>query len=258
MAELFGFLKKKKEDSAADSSEPEEASKPKPRKVKSRKDYLESGQGKLIVFEGNDGSGKRTQVSMLAEKIRETKEVEVLDFPDYGSFYGKLIRRYLDGEFGRTVSPHLIALAYANDRLLKRDTMKQWLAQGKVVICNRYVASNKAYSAVKFNTIPEMQEFVKWVDEMEYRVNDLPRPDLTIYLYVPSDIAVALVQQRAQEKNIKADIHETLGNMRKVEQVYLAMARNRNWVKIECMKDDQILTRDEIHSKVYDVVKNFV
>ncbi len=219
----------------------------------------EAERGKLIVFEGNDGSGKRTQVNLLAERLRQdSKNVEILDFPDYTSFYGKLIRRYLGGQFGNEVSPYLISMAYANDRLRKKSLLKKFLAEGKIVLCNRYVASNKAHLAVRLGSVEEMQSFVKWVDDMEYEVNKIPRPDLTIYLNVPSDIAFGMVQQRSHASGRKEDIHEKLPYMKRVEQVYLAMARNKNWMKVDCMRENEMLTKDEVSDKVYDIVINLV
>ena len=250
MAEIFGMFRKRKEEAKEGFGEPA--------RKESKQETVASKQGKLIVIEGNDGSGKRTQLELLAAKLRQSHAVEILDFPDYSSFYGKIIRRYLDGGFGKNVNPYLIALAYANDRLLKRDIMRKWLDRGRVVLCNRYVASNKAYQTVKFQTPQEMQEFVKWVDEMEYEVNNLPRPDLTVYLYVPSEIALGLVEQRAEKAKSKADLHETLSNMKKVEQVYLAMTKNKNWLRIDCVKDNEMLTKDEAHKKIHDAVSSLI
>ncbi|KHO45181.1 MAG: dTMP kinase [archaeon GW2011_AR3] len=272
MAGIFNLFRKKKMEG---KEEEPEASDSKSDKVpgSEKNDYIdisakgsgpgdgsendeESSRGKLIVIEGNDGSGKRTQIDLLADRLGKKLEIEVLDFPDYGSFYGKLIKRYLSGEFGKQVNPYLIAMAYANDRLTKREKMMKWLNAGKTVICNRYVASNKAHQAVKLGTAAEMQDFVKWVDEMEYEVNALPRPDITIYLYVPVDIAIGLVQQRADKTQTKTDIHEKLSYMKKVEQIYLAMSKNKNWIRIDCVEGEEILTKDEIHGKVYNIVKN--
>ncbi len=248
MAELFNFFKKKK------SVEDKEVI------TKTKQEVVDSRQGKFLVIEGNDGSGKKTQLDMLSDHLKkEGRLVEVIDFPDYNSFYGKLIKKYLDGEFGNNVNPYLIALAYANDRLAKKEQIDKWLSVGKIVLCNRYVASNKAHQAIKLKTPEEMQQFVKWIDEMEYDVNKLPRPDITIYLYVPSDIAISLIQQRAEKNKVKTDIHEILPYMNKVEVVYLGMAKNKNWVKIDCVTaDNQILTKEEVHEKIYSVVKNLI
>lgn len=262
MAEFFGIFRKKKEE--ATTADPD-------RNIDEEQDMVDAADsdsykeisldrtGKFIVIEGNDGSGKKTQVNMLADRLRnEGKEVETVDFPDYNSFYGKTIRKYLNGEYGKDVNPYLISMAYANDRLQKKAMLKRFLKEGKIVICNRYVASNKAHLAVKLNSTEEMQKFVKWVDDMEYEINRLPRPDLTIYLNVPSEIAYGMLQQRAQSSNTKTDIHEKLPYMQKVEQVYLAMSKNKNWMKIDCVKDEEMLTKGEVHGKVYNIIVNLI
>src|SRR5580692_11000422 len=98
--------------------------------------------GKLIALEGIDGSGKRTQLDLLARDI-EARGLPALriSFPRYDSSFGKLVARYLNGEFGslETVDPHLSALLYAGDRLEAKADIHAALAAGKIVLADRYV-----------------------------------------------------------------------------------------------------------------------
>ena len=255
MVRIFDIFRSKKEDDV-----PVEEIMPKHMKHPAHKAEHNSGRaGKFIVIEGNDGSGKSTQAKMLAEKFGQlSRDVEIVHFPFYDSFYGSFIKKHLQGGISKDNNPYLLAMAFANDRLMKKDQIYQWLEEGKIVIAVRYVASSKAYQSVKFKAPEEMQEFVKWVDEMEYDVNKLPRPDITIYLNVPADIAFGLVQQRSEKSKSRPEIYEKLTIMQKVEQVYLAMSKNKNWLRIDCIHGEEMLTKEEISDKIYQLVKNII
>src|SRR3989338_8493628 len=106
-------------------------------------------RGRLIVIEGIDGSGKTTQIELLKEYLAsQGVPLEVISFPRYEeNIYGRLIKRYLEGEFGslEKINPYLMACIFAGDRMLAKDQIEQWLSEGKIVIANRYVSSSKAH-----------------------------------------------------------------------------------------------------------------
>ena len=143
--------------------------------------------GKLIVIDGIDGSGKTTQIELLGKYLSEKNiPYEVINFPRYGeNIYADLITRYLEGEFGsiNEINPYLMALTFAGDRLLAKPLIEGWLAAGKVVIANRYVSASKAHLGAN---LPEDQRenFMEWVDKLEYETNSTPKPDLNILLNV--------------------------------------------------------------------------
>ena len=126
-------------------------------------------RGKLIVIEGGDGSGKATQTKLLVEYLRSKNiPTETLSFPRYSdSFYGKLVGRFLSGEFGplESVSPYLAAIPYALDRLDARDDINKWLNEGKIVAIDRYVPSSLAHQAAKV-PLDERETLVQWLEEM--------------------------------------------------------------------------------------------
>ena len=134
--------------------------------------------GKLIVIDGIDGSGKTTQIELLTKYFSERDfPYQTISFPRYEhNLYGKLIRRYLGGEFGSIsqVNPYLVALAYAGDRALVKSLIEEWLRGGKVVIVNRYVSSSKAHLGAN---LPEekREEFFTWLDDLEYKTNNIPK-----------------------------------------------------------------------------------
>src|SRR3972149_8893382 len=109
-------------------------------------------KGKFIVFEGADGTGKTSQAKLLFDFFKKNKkDVVFTSFPNYKSAWGKMVRRYLDGEFGDVgeVSPYLASMLYAGDRLLESERIRKWLKGGKTIICDRYMASNIAHQSAK-------------------------------------------------------------------------------------------------------------
>ncbi len=220
-------------------------------------------KGHFIVFEGTDGSGKATQVRLLRKKLQMTDfPHEVIEFPRYmGNPYGKLIGNYLRGDFGdkENVNTYLISLAYAGDRALAAPQIRSWLKEGKLVIADRYVASNKAYQTAKLST--QMRgEFIDWLDDLEYNINGIPREELVIYLHVPTQISYKNIKGKKQRDYIKKgehDIHErdtTYQNL--TSGVYLQLANEENnWVVIDCVKEGKMLPPGAIHSQIVEALE---
>ncbi|MBN2422407.1 dTMP kinase [Candidatus Woesearchaeota archaeon] len=220
-------------------------------------------QGKLIVIEGNDSSGKRTQADLLIKQLSEKGyEVEQADFPQYYTgFFGKLIARYLRGEFGRInqISPYLSSLLYAQDRAEAKPNIERWLKQGKIIVSNRYVPSNKAYGSAKFSSEEKKNLFLDWIDELEYKINKIPKPDLVIYLHVPLEITQKWIKTKESREYLdgkKKDIHEKDRTyLKKVESAYLELVKTNNWIRIDCFENDEILDKEKIAEKVWEKVK---
>ena len=215
-------------------------------------------KGKLIVLEGTDASGKKTQLGLLERRLKKEKhKTAVFDFPRYNSYYGRIIAKYLNGDFGKldNVDPYFISLAYAFDRREARDKIKNALKKG-MVICNRYVDSNKAHQASRLRD-KEQKSFIEWINGLEYKINKMPQPDLTIFLYVPYNISSRLASKERERKYTKKkkDLHEKNKNyMKKTEAVYLKLSKNKNWKRINCTKNNKILSREDIHEMVWKAV----
>ncbi len=224
---------------------------------------LKKRKGKLIVIDGGDGSGKATQSELLKAALeKQGKKVKYMDFPRYySSFHGRVVGRFLSGEFGAldVVSPYLAALSYALDRASAKEEMDAWLSQGGVLLSNRYATSSMAHQAAK---LPEAKrtEFISWLDEMEYKVHKIPREDIVIYLYVPWKIGYDLTLKKEQRNYTKGklDIAEAdLKHRAESERMYLRLAKERkNWIKIDCVNEQgTLLPKEVIHEKIIGALK---
>ncbi len=213
-------------------------------------------KGKLIVIDGIDGSGKTTQIELLRQYLASqgpTLQVEVINFPRYeDNEYGKLIRRYLEGEFGsiKDVNPYLVALAFAGDRVLAKPLIENWLNERKIVIANRYVSSSKAHLGANLPEY-ERENFMEWIDQLEFQTNGMPKPNLSILL----NIDPAVGQKNALIKN-SPDIHEKdLTHGEKAAKIYLELSKSEeNWVVVNCMIDDKMRPKEDIQKDITSIL----
>lgn len=215
--------------------------------------------GKLIVIEGTDGSGKSTQFRLLTDKMKENDvDFRNLVFPRYSEESSALIRMYLGGEFGTNpadVNAYAASAFYAVDRYASyKQDWGQWYENGGLILSDRYTTSNAVHQASKE---PEAQrgEFLRWLYEFEYDKLGLPRPDLVIYLDVPTDFTEKLMRHREQDTGTQADIHEKdLAYLATCRQTGRAAADFYGWTVIQCVKDNQMRTIEDIHHEIYNHV----
>jgi len=212
--------------------------------------------GKLIVIEGTDGSGKSTQFSLLTQRLeQENRSFRRLVFPRYSEESSALIRMYLGGQFGTNpsdVNAFAASAFYAVDRYAsyKQDWGK-WYEEGGLVLSDRYTTSNAVHQASK-ETGEKQAEFLNWLYEFEYDKLGLPRPDLIVYLDVPTDFTEKLMRNREAETNTKADIHEKdMAYLATCRQTGRAAAEHYGWTVIRCVKDGQMRTIEDIHQEIY-------
>jgi dTMP kinase len=196
-------------------------------------------RGKFIVLEGIDGSGKRTQLERLARALAERRVAFAqISFPDYASAFGKLVARFLNGDFGslEAVDPHFSALLYAGDRLEARPRLEAALAAGKMLLADRYVASNLAHQGARV-THEKREEFLDWLKRVEYEIYALPAEDLVIYLRLPPGEAQRKIGETGARgyTNLRRDLQEAdLGHLEAASAIYDELARQPNWVRVEC------------------------
>lgn len=216
--------------------------------------------GKLIVIEGTDGSGKSTQFRRLTERLlSDGQEFKTLVFPQYSEPSSALIRMYLGGEFGSKptdVNAYAASAFYAVDRYAsyKKD-WGAWYEKGGLIVSDRYTTSNAVHQASKES--PETQgAFLGWLYEFEYDKLGLPRPDLTIYLDVPTDFTEKLLRGREQATNTHADIHEQdMHYLATCRETGRAAAKYYGWTVIDCVKDGNMRSIEDIHEEIYRHVR---
>jgi dTMP kinase len=146
-----------------------------------------AARGKFIAIEGIDGSGKRTQLDLLARAL-ESRGIPCVcvSFPRYDSSFGQLVAQYLNGDFGSlsAVDPHFSAMLYAGDRLEAKPELEAALSAGKTVLADRYISSNLAHQTARVAP-KQRDEFLRWLQRLEYSLYDLPAEDLVLFLRLP-------------------------------------------------------------------------
>lgn len=220
-----------------------------------------AARGKFIVLEGIDGSGKRTQLEMLARALEDRKvPFTQVSFPRYDGFFGKLVAQFLNGDFGPldAVDPHFSALLYAGDRLEAKPKIEADLAAGRVVLADRYIGSNLAHQSARV-LAAKREEFVAWLKHLEYKVYALPPEDLVVYLRVPAEEAQRLVGQKGARDytKLRRDLLEAdIAHLKTASEVYDQLAEQSNWVKVECSNAATHALRapEEIHREVLAAV----
>ncbi len=203
----------------------------------------------FIVLEGLDGAGKSTQIKMLRDMIAARGvKTEYVHFPRFDApIYGELIARFLRGELGslEQVNPYIVALLYAGDRADMAAQIRRWIADGKVVIADRYVYSNIGYQCAKIADAEARKQLKEWILHLEYEYNRIPRPDISLFLDVPFAFTVKKltdVREGDDRDYLKggADIHEaSLSLQESVRRVYLDAAREDEQLTVVDCSDSE-------------------
>lgn len=223
---------------------------------------MAENRGKLIVLEGLDGSGKSVQFGLLRDHLQaQGMPVVTVDFPNYeGSVFGRLVGRYLDGEFGDVyeVNPYVSSFLYAGDRLEARPTLAGWLEEGRWILANRYVGSNMAYHSAKLPAA-ERPEFIAWLKRLEFEANRLPQPDLVLFLHAPVATTHRMVAQKNARSytNLSHDIHERNQHFLEVvaEQYLWLCEHEPNWQRLDVTDaQGELLSREIIQSQILAVL----
>ncbi len=220
--------------------------------------------GKLIIIEGGDGSGKTVQAKLLTEYFQtEGIGYRLFDFPNYGSFYGSLVKRLLDGEFGRLnqLSPYLASLPYSLDRSAFVDELRSYLTTSGIAVSNRYTTSSMAHWGARLDKDKDFWRYVDWLSELEYGHIGLPKEDLVIYLYVPWRIGYKLSEHKYADRKSHSglDIQERdQQNRARVEERYLKLCeRFDHWHKIDCTdQEGLLLTKETVGDRIIALLKS--
>ncbi len=215
----------------------------------------------LIDIEGIDGSGKGTQAGLLCDRLNSAGvSAAVVSFPRYdATLFGRAVGEYLNGEFGTlaAVHPFLVSLLFAGDRFESKPHLQDALRTKQVVVLDRYVPSNVAHQAAKLDGAAR-QNLTSRILEIEFKIFELPRPDLVLLLDLPVPIAQDLIS-RKQARNYttrKADIQEADASyLARVRDVYQELARSEpNWQTVPCCDGPRLQTIEEIAETIWQIV----
>lgn len=215
--------------------------------------------GKLIVFDGLDGSGKETQSKILKESLdNKNFRVKRVEYPNYGSLSSSLVRLYLDGFIDKNpfdVNAYATSSFYASDHYI--SFVKEWKEEYEndyIIIADRYVSSNIIHQMAKLKE-KEWESFLNWLYDYEFKKLKLPKEDILIYLDVDVKISSKLIEKR----NLKKDIHEkNLFYLEKCRDAAFFAAEKLNWKIIRCYENGEMLEKKEIAKKVSDLVLEII
>lgn len=212
-------------------------------------------KGIFIVIEGTNGSGKSTQFELLQRRLLSGGyDVATIKFPQYEDPSSHFIREYLRGAYGsgEQVGPYTGSLFYALDRYAAAARIRQALADGKVVLCDRFVGSNMAHQGTKFVNAEERRGYFIWLDNLEFQILNIPRPDISFVLKVPPEVSQSLMEKSGKT----LDLHENLEHQQRAATVYDDMTRlfPRDFTRVDCMEGDQLLPVDMIHARLWEKV----
>lgn len=231
-------------------------------------------KGKIVVIEGTDCSGKETQTKMLVERLKkEDYKVERLSFPMYDTPTGKIIGACLLGkqdmcnellttehsffpEGGGNIDSLAAINLYAADRRYNLPKIKNLVNEGYIVIIDRYVTSNMAHRGGLIDSKEERLKIYNKIDTLEYEINELPKPDKTLLLYLPYDYACELKKNRVETPD---EAESNKDYLQKGERAYLELAEIYKYDIIECVSNNKIRTiediNEELYNKIVDVIK---
>ena len=216
--------------------------------------------GKLIVFEGTDGSGKATQTRLLCQALEEKGiPFKKLDFPRYQEDSSALIRLYLKGAFGQhpdDVNAYAAATFYAVDRYASyKQDWGPFYEAGGLLIADRYTTSNAVHQGAKLPK-EEQDAFFDWLYDLEYGKLGLPRPDKVIYLEVDVATSMERMRHRQEKTHTQADIHEKDEDY--LENCLLTGERaadHYGWQRVPFVRDGEVRALEEKHGEIYSIVR---
>ncbi len=216
-------------------------------------------RGKIYLIEGTDGSGKNRQAKKLVDRLNEEGiKSQMMSFPRYDLTTGRIIAECYLGRDGKKpwfpdptkVPPKIASQLYAMNRLEAKPEIESIINSGTNLILDRYVESNMAHQGGKLHG-EDRKNFIDFVGILEYGLLKLPKPDKTIFLYVPAEIAFELRKKR----NEIPDAHESnFEHLKNAEETYLWLSEEFNWTKIECAPNGTMRNREGIAEEVYEIL----
>ncbi len=216
--------------------------------------------GKLIVIEGLDGSGKSTQLELLPNSLKELGiDCKTVSFPVYNSQSSALVKMYLAGTFGKKandVNAYAASTFYAVDRFASFKTdWGNYYNNGGTVIAGRYTTSNAVHQASKLPK-DKWEDFLSWLYDFEYNKIGIPKPDMVIFLDMPTEVSQKLLANRYDGDNTKKDIHEKDAEyLEHCRQSALFTAKYSGWNIISCAENGEPRSIEAIAQDIKENIK---
>lgn len=236
-------------------------------------------KGKVIVFEGGDGSGKATQASLLAWKLEDVypeRKIISVSFPNYSGPYSQMVKLYLGGELeymrqymSNYAFVTLISQMYASDRLgtfLEKHeggkSILQWYKEGAIIVCDRYSTSNMLHQSAMLDNHSEVIDYLNMLTKLEYDTLGLPKPDQVYYLDVPPEVSIENMKRRYQGRP-ENDLLENLTHLSRVYEIKDMIARRERWKIIPSTRkihSEHVMRQiEDIHMDIYvDVIEHLI
>jgi dTMP kinase len=218
---------------------------------------------KIFVFDGTDGSGKKTQIDLICRKFDEENIPYLkMAFPRYESQSSSLVKMYLGGELGddpKAISPYSASLFYSVDRFASYiQVMKPAIDEGKTILLDRYTTANMIHQGGKISDLAERNKFFNWLWDLEFNVLGLPVPDRVFFFDMPTEYAIKLMENRLNKitGEKEKDIHEkNVDHLKAAYESGCYMVEKYNWDRINCVKNGEIRSIEDIHDEVYSKIR---
>ena len=212
----------------------------------------------FIVIDWLDGSGKGTQTKLVVAELEKLwKKVLLLDYPRYWEASAYFVERYLNGAYGKDLSPKLASIFYALDRFEDSFNFKDHIDEYDYIISNRYVSANMMHHGGKIKDPTARLEYISWLKTLEFEIFGIPVPDKVLFLDVPPEVSQKLVDKKEKRAYIdwgaSKDLHEA--DEYHLRDAYVAAKHivshfPESWESIECCQGWEILPVEEITQKI--------
>ncbi len=215
----------------------------------------------FIVIDGIDGSGKWTQLKRVTEQLQSLwKTVLILDFPRYWEKSAFMVEKYLNGEYGKEVNPKQASIFYAIDRFQAYVDVQSDFKNYDYIISNRYVSANTIHQAGKISDKNERKEFIEWLEDLEYNIFWIPKPDKTIFLNVSPQMSQKLVLKKEEREYLKwwkkMDLHEEdVDHLKNAHASAMEVVESHSdWVKIDCEEAGEMRNIEDITEMIMEEI----
>jgi len=214
---------------------------------------------KFIVIDGTNGSGKQTQATMLTQYFKNLGyKALMISFPNYDNEGCTPVKMYLSGCFGAgamDMDAYQTSVLFAVDRLTTLKSIN--LDEFDFVVFDRYTHSNLIHQACKIDDEKTLNEYINYWTDFEFNKLKLPKADMVCFINMPSEVAKQLINGRQLKFGDSKDIEESNQELEiKARETGLKVANKLGWKIVDCVINDRLLSKEEIHQDIVNYVLN--